>query len=155
MKIGPEMVIVCASDFSPSSTAALDAAVAAAHAFGAAGLRLLHVDETLVNVGLGAAWGLAAEAARFQREKRAQLDELAAERSRASGLRVTASFLEGQAWDEIVRYARAEAADLVVLGSHGRTGLTRALLGSVAERVVRHAHCSVLTVKPVALDPPT
>lgn len=47
---------------------------------------------------------------------------------------------------EIVRYAAAHAIDLIVLGTHGRTGMTRALIGSVAERVVRTAPCPVLTV---------
>jgi nucleotide-binding universal stress UspA family protein len=47
---------------------------------------------------------------------------------------------------EIVRYAKEHAIDLIVLGTHGRTGVTRALLGSVAEHVVRTAGCPVLTV---------
>lgn len=47
----------------------------------------------------------------------------------------------------IVHVAQEHAADLIVLGSHGRTGLSGLLLGSVAERVVRHASCAVLTIK--------
>ena len=49
---------------------------------------------------------------------------------------------------EIVRVAEREHADFVVIGTHGRGGLTRAILGSVAEQVVRHAPCPVLTVRP-------
>jgi hypothetical protein len=45
-----------------------------------------------------------------------------------------------------VRYARVHAVDLIVLGTHGRTGVSRALMGSVVERVVRGAPCPVLTV---------
>lgn len=54
----------------------------------------------------------------------------------------------GPAAEEIVRYAKDLEADLVVLGTHGRTGIAHALLGSVAERVVRRAPCAVMTVRP-------
>jgi nucleotide-binding universal stress UspA family protein len=47
----------------------------------------------------------------------------------------------------IASIAGNDAYDLIVIGTHGRTGLPRALIGSVAERVVRHAHCPVLTVR--------
>jgi nucleotide-binding universal stress UspA family protein len=56
----------------------------------------------------------------------------------------------GTPYAEIVRRAEAWRADLIVVGSHGRSGIARALLGSVAERVVRHAHCSVLVARPVS-----
>ncbi len=52
---------------------------------------------------------------------------------------------------EISKLAREEQIDLIVMGTHGRTGLAHALLGSVAERVVRRAPCAVLTVKPPAI----
>lgn len=57
---------------------------------------------------------------------------------------------EGEPAEEIVRLARELPCDLIVMGTHGRTGLDRLLLGSVAEQVVRHAPCPVLTVKPPA-----
>jgi universal stress protein A len=53
----------------------------------------------------------------------------------------------GDAWWEICRTAEREAADLIVIGSHGDTAITRIPLGSVAERVVRHAPCPVLVVR--------
>ncbi len=56
-------------------------------------------------------------------------------------------FLEGDPAAEIVRYGRDAAMDLIVIGTHGRTGLERLLMGSVAERVLRDASCSVLVVK--------
>jgi nucleotide-binding universal stress UspA family protein len=59
----------------------------------------------------------------------------------------------GSAADEIVGYARRNGIALIVVGTHGRTGFSRALLGSVAERVMRHAPCPVLTVP--ANVPPT
>jgi nucleotide-binding universal stress UspA family protein len=55
--------------------------------------------------------------------------------------------LEGDAPTEIVRYAQDAAMDLIVMGTHGRTGLERLLMGSVAEKVMRDAPCSVLVVK--------
>jgi nucleotide-binding universal stress UspA family protein len=48
---------------------------------------------------------------------------------------------------EIVKAAKEKDVDLIVMGTHGRTGLAHALIGSVAEKVVHHAHCGVLTIK--------
>ena len=48
---------------------------------------------------------------------------------------------------EIVKVAKERDADLIVMGTHGRTGLAHALIGSVAEKIVHHAHCGVLTIK--------
>src|SRR5207237_10217851 len=56
-------------------------------------------------------------------------------------------FLEGDPASEIVRYAFDAGVDLIVMGTHGRTGLERLLMGSVAEHVMREAPCSVLVVK--------
>jgi nucleotide-binding universal stress UspA family protein len=55
--------------------------------------------------------------------------------------------LQGDPATEIVRYARDAGVDLIVMGTHGRTGLERLLMGSVAEKVLRDASCSVLVVK--------
>src|SRR5438046_326022 len=65
----------------------------------------------------------------------------------ASGVSTTTAVLPGVPANTIVEAARTERADLIVLGTHGRTGLERVLLGSVAERVVRNAPCAVLTVR--------
>jgi nucleotide-binding universal stress UspA family protein len=56
-------------------------------------------------------------------------------------------FLEGDPAEEIVRYASEAGMDLIVMGTHGRSGLERLLMGSVAEKVMRDAACSVLVVK--------
>lgn len=64
---------------------------------------------------------------------------------------VATRFLTGVPWDQIVSAARDDRTiDLVVMGTHGRTGLSHVLLGSVAEKVVRHAPCAVLVVRPGA-----
>lgn len=63
------------------------------------------------------------------------------------GLRLERLLEEGDAATEILRVARELKADLIAMGTHGRTGLGRVLMGSVAEQVVRRATCAVLTVK--------
>jgi nucleotide-binding universal stress UspA family protein len=55
--------------------------------------------------------------------------------------------LRGTAPDQIVRAAKSRRANLIVIGTHGRTGLSRLLMGSVANKVVSTAHCPVLTVR--------
>ena len=67
--------------------------------------------------------------------------------ARARGLTVRVALRSATPWQENVDLATAERADLIVLGTHGRGGLGRALLGSVADRVVRMAPCPVLTVR--------
>jgi nucleotide-binding universal stress UspA family protein len=66
---------------------------------------------------------------------------------RETGLATEAKVLQGDPRTVIEDLARAEAADLIVVGSHGRTGVAKFLLGSVASHVVSHAPCSVMVVK--------
>jgi nucleotide-binding universal stress UspA family protein len=77
---------------------------------------------------------------------RAAMDALA-KRSKPAGVELSFVLRQGAAWSEIQAVAKEIKADLVVIGSHGRRGLSRALLGSVAEKVVRTAPCPVLTVR--------
>jgi len=63
------------------------------------------------------------------------------------GLRLREIVRVGIPFLEILRVAKEEEVDLIVMGTHGRTGIAHALIGSVAEKVVRHAHCPVLTIK--------
>lgn len=70
-----------------------------------------------------------------------------------AGLSLVTAGATGFAASEIVKYARTNAIDLIVLGTHGRTGFSRALLGSVAEAVTRRAGCPVLTVPPLTVAP--
>jgi nucleotide-binding universal stress UspA family protein len=77
---------------------------------------------------------------------RKQLDRLVA-RARAAKVRARGLLLEGVAHDQIVRAARREQADMMVMGTHGRTGIARFFLGSVAARVAAMAPCPVLTVR--------
>jgi len=73
------------------------------------------------------------------------LDASVREATALGAKQVTSSLMSGAPWQAIVDAAKA--ADLIVIGTHGRTGLSRILLGSVAEQVIRHAPCSVLAVR--------
>lgn len=77
------------------------------------------------------------------------LEAAVAEAGKLGVRHVTSRLLSGVPWQQIIDAARREPdLGLIVIGTHGRTGLTRVLLGSVAELVVRHAPCPVLTVRP-------
>ncbi len=77
---------------------------------------------------------------------RKQLDALVA-KARAAGARAKGLLLEGVPHERIARAAKAQRTDLVVMGTHGRTGLARFFLGSVAERVVATSAVPVMTVR--------
>jgi nucleotide-binding universal stress UspA family protein len=74
-------------------------------------------------------------------------DQLEQIRPRNRSIVVNHVVLEGHPADEIVRYAHEACIDLIVMGTHGRNSVTRHLMGSVAEQVMREAHCSTLVVK--------
>ena len=74
------------------------------------------------------------------------LDALVA-KARKAGARARGLLLEGVPYERITRAAKAQHVDLVVMGTHGRTGLARLFLGSVAERVVAMSPCPVMTVR--------
>jgi nucleotide-binding universal stress UspA family protein len=76
------------------------------------------------------------------------LDTAVRQAAAAGVTRVSGKLLTGAPWVEIVNALEQEACDLCVIGTHGRTGLSRILLGSVAEKVIRHAPCSTLAVRP-------
>jgi nucleotide-binding universal stress UspA family protein len=82
----------------------------------------------------------------LERAVERRLEELRA-RAMARGVAAYVHVPVGSAFVEIIRAARDHKADLIVLGTHGRTGLRHALLGSVAEKVVRKAPCPVLVVR--------
>lgn len=139
--------ILAPTDFSPESAAAWETAQALARALDAE-LVLLHVqsEAPLYGEGVYSTQRLRElyAAAREWAEK--TLEEMAAA-ARASGLRVQTRLRTGTPHAEIVAAVAEEGADLVVIGTHGRGGLDRALLGSVADRVVRRAPCPVVTVR--------
>ena len=76
----------------------------------------------------------------------AALDKVAATHE-DSGVQISTTIASGKPFDEIIKTAQDIGADLIVLGTHGRTGLAHILIGSTAEKVVRKASCPVLTVR--------
>lgn len=85
---------------------------------------------------------------RMSRDADELLEKWRQEASAMVATQVSAVRRDGTPAEEIVRFAGDQKMDLLVLGTHGRTGFQRAMIGSVAERVVRHAPCPVLAVKP-------
>lgn len=77
-----------------------------------------------------------------------QLLESVRDAATEAGLETEEAILEGRPHEEITRYVDRNDIDLVVLGTHGKTGISRVLLGSTAEKVVRHSSAPVLTVSP-------
>jgi nucleotide-binding universal stress UspA family protein len=69
------------------------------------------------------------------------------QRAKAAGANATFLVWEGEAGEAIVAAADSENADLIVVGSHGRSGVSRFLIGSVSDYVVRHAHCPVMVIR--------
>ena len=140
--------IVYPSDFSSASRRAFQTALGLAKTFHAQ-LLVVHVMSTLPVVPDGyvspSIWdGL--ERGQWATAQR-QLGRLVA-RAKAAGVRASGTLLDvGVTHEGIVRFARAKRAGLIVMGTHGRTGLTRALLGSVAARVIATARCPVMTVR--------
>jgi nucleotide-binding universal stress UspA family protein len=138
--------ICCAVDFGDASRVALDRAADLARRLDAE-LTLLHVVVPLPAVADATVLVSSQELDAAQaREDEAELARWAASAERALGRAVRTRVLAGDAAAVLVRHAREEGCDLLVLGTHGRGGLPRLVLGSVAERVVRQAPCPVLVV---------
>ena len=75
------------------------------------------------------------------------LVDMAMQKARSAGIKVLGEMHLGVPFDEIVRFAKRQDADAIVMGTHGRTGLKRLFLGSVAESVLREASCPVIVVR--------
>ena len=133
------------TDFSKPSEYALRFACALARDYEAR-LVLLHVVEPPVYYGeLGMTVPLPSD---FRENLHDRLSRLA---PADSGVPIETILVEGNSAKEILRHAEQIHCDLIVLGTHGRTGISRVLLGSVAEEVIRHSSIPVLTVKTPAL----
>jgi nucleotide-binding universal stress UspA family protein len=119
--------ILVATDFSRGSDSALSAAIALAQQFGAR-LHLLHVVPTAL----------------MRPAAQDRLGQIA--RAHEEGVPLRTFVTDGRPASGIVDYATRESVDLIVVGTHGRTGLGHAVMGSVAEAVVQTAPCQVLTI---------
>ena len=138
--------ILVPTDFSDPSAEALATAMTLAQASGAT-LDLVHVAVE-ASFALPPPIDVATVPIDITKMMERVTEGLAAEERRVvdSGLRCETVMLVGRPDAEIVARAAATHAELIVMGTHGRSGLAHALLGSVAERVVQHAHCPVLIV---------
>jgi nucleotide-binding universal stress UspA family protein len=133
--------ILFATDFSPASEAALKYATSLARDSGAT-LLIAHVEELPLPYAGGEMYFAQPEYP--NPEIRRMLEAIVPP---DKSVRYEHRLTQGTAAEEIVRLADENGAELIVMGTHGRTGLSRVLMGSVAELVMRHANCPVLTLK--------
>lgn len=142
--------ILCPTDFSETSDRALDHAVALAHWYGAS-VTVLHVPAAALPAippggELPYPLGLAPE---LRQQLLDRLDELV-QGARTAGLTMQVALHEGEPAREVLRQADEIGAGLVVMGTHGRGGFERLVLGSMTEKVLKKASCPVLTIPPGA-----
>jgi nucleotide-binding universal stress UspA family protein len=138
--------ILHATDFSEQSDNAFRLACALARDY-AASLVLVHVHSPFVAYGDGMVAVLPADYTDELRQKLQAIDP------HDPKVVIERRLLEGDPATEVLRLAREAKCDLIIMGTHGRTGLGRLLIGSVAEEVVRKASCPVLTIKaPMSLE---
>jgi nucleotide-binding universal stress UspA family protein len=117
----------------------------------AAPLELIHVWEPAMYAGPEGSFVLSeAEVTRIIDDFKQELTKLAASAQAAGAFGVETCLLRGYPATAIVYRAQEMKCDLILMGTHGRTGFKHVLIGSVAENVVRTAACPVLTVRPVA-----
>ncbi|MGN5049634.1 universal stress protein [Aeromonas veronii] len=136
--------LLCPVDFSQMSRAVLDYAVFMAQSHHAQ-LKLIHVVDQLHGFDSYKILHMTAIEIthEMERQARTQLKELVA----TLPIPATFDIRFGRAADEIVIQAKEDEVELIVMGSHGRSGISHLLVGSVAESVVRHAPCPVLVVR--------
>jgi nucleotide-binding universal stress UspA family protein len=139
-------------DFSDHANQALDYAMSLARKLGAR-LTLLHVIQPLP-LG-GADMGMALPYTYIQELEAEISNSMQAylERVTAAGLEGEIAVVHGVPFHEIIETAKIQQVDLIVMGTHGRTGIQHVLLGSVAEKVVRLAPCPVLVVRQPVIVP--
>jgi len=137
--------ILAPVDFSERSLQALDIAVSLARQFGAA-IILLHVKDTIIPPSRYESASIRRLRREIWLDGKRRLAALASKRVKPL-VAVRHHVAQGSPYAGIVDIAAKSQADLIVMASEGRTGLRRVLIGSVAERVVRHAGCPVLIVR--------
>jgi nucleotide-binding universal stress UspA family protein len=131
-------------DFSQGTQAAIDYAREMAGRFSAR-LTLFHVLEPVFPPVSEVAFTFEEQARQMQEEAGKQLLKLAG--AMAPGVQVDTAQETGVPWDCIVTHAQEQGIDLIIMATHGRSGLKHLWLGSVAERVVQHAPCAVLVAR--------
>jgi nucleotide-binding universal stress UspA family protein len=143
----PIRTILLATDLGPASSRAVDEAIDLAQRLRAQVLVMSVIDPA----NLSLPNGRAVERVDQVRDERSRIAAAFAARGRAAGVPVRFLIWEGEPGEAILEAAAAENADMIVVGTHGRGGLGRLLLGSVSEHVIRHADLPVLVVRPKAI----
>ena len=138
----PKRTIIVPVDFSPSSAYSIRTALEFA-----ANPKDVHVIHVIPGINPVSPLGIYGDADAEQKFVDKALDYLLTYLSSHEIEGVTTVVKIGQDGNQIVDYALEQNADLVVIPSHGHSGVKRALLGSVAERVIRHAHCPTLVLR--------
>ena len=141
--------ILVPTDFSEHAEHAAAYAAELARRFDVQEVHCIHVSDIPADLMATSGYYLTGPSEQFidqiREESRRSLEQFA--EKHLAGLPVETAFLEGRPFVEIIQYARDKAVGLVVIATHGRTGITHALFGSVAEKVVRKDPCPVLVVK--------
>jgi len=137
----PKRIVVVPVDFSTESLAAVE--VGRQLVDSPQHLHVIHVLIDITPLEAGEVWGVVDPQARIEQVEKLLREKLAG--SQYQG--VHTAVLPGEPAHGIANYAQEKQAELIVIPSHGRTGITRLLIGSVAERVVRLAHCPVLVLR--------
>jgi len=140
--------VLVPTDFSEHGRHALTYGIELAGKFGAE-LHLVHILQDLVAMvpEPGMAFPMPGDYLKDLRDASTRALAELAQSAVPEGVQVVHEVREGPPFLEVIRYAKENDIDLIVMGTHGRSGLTHALLGSVAEKVVRKAPCPVLTVR--------
>jgi nucleotide-binding universal stress UspA family protein len=137
----PKSNVIVPVDFSPESLQAVDVGLQLVDR--PEHVHVVHVMIDITPLEAGEVWGVIDPQARVGQIEKLLKEKLTGEKYKGVQLAV----LLGEAAHGIANYAQEKKADLIVIPSHGRTGITRLLIGSVAERVVRLAHCPVLVLR--------
>jgi nucleotide-binding universal stress UspA family protein len=137
----PKRCVVVPVDFSAESMAAI--AVGRTLVDAPEHLHVVHVLIDVAPLEAGEVWGVIDPQMRIEQTHKFLNEKLAA----ANAHGIQSAVILGEPAHGIANYAQEKHAELIVIPSHGRTGITRLLIGSVAERVVRLAHCPVLVLR--------
>ena len=137
----PKSNVIVPVDFSPESLQAVDVGLQLVDR--PEHVHVVHVMIDITPLEAGEVWGVIDPQARVGQIEKLLKEKLTGDKYKG----VQIAVLLGEAAHGIANYAQEKKADLIVIPSHGRTGITRLLIASVAERVVRLAHCPVLVLR--------
>ena len=136
--------IIYATDFSSCCDTAMQYATAFASAANAR-LLIVHVDDETPGLVIGnVGYGYLPQIDQIAQQ---QLEKLKSIKPESATVVYEHHFLRGNVADEIINFSQEQEADLIVIGSHGASGIGRLLLGSVAEAIIRRSTCPVLAVR--------